>query len=92
MARADLAPLIAQGHVFVPGKKDIWSWRPMHLEPGVPAAEWTDGYGTTRTASLMGTDHLWNVMGYIRHKLPSSWSRSRFYVAAREELRRRGIF
>ena len=60
---------------------------------------WTDGYGTARTAKQMTSEHLWNVLGYLRDKVRAadghSPSPSRmasvapFYYEAIRELKRR---
>jgi len=67
----------------------------------MPAPMWTDGYGVARTASEMTSEHLWNVIGYIRDNekrigstFNSSQSRLKshsFYFTAVNELRTQGI-
>jgi len=65
-----------------------------------PIPLWVDGYGNSRTADAMTTDHLWNVIGFIRDRVKLETSpvpvsirlkNNSFYWAAIEELRKRGI-
>jgi len=95
MARADLFGPISQGHRFIPAKEGTRPYDGVtfdaYLFPRIPDPTWTDAYGQTRTASEMLTEHLWNVMGFVRFKRPFNWKTNAFYQAARNELRKRGI-
>lgn len=70
----------------------IAKWEP-------PAATWTDGYGTERTAAEMTTEHLFNVMAYVRDRLSLKGKITReklmtetpFYFEATKELAKRGL-
>lgn len=96
MARADLFGPIVAGHKLVEG-----GWTETHrrsanphalvVYPGIPDPTWTDAYGQTRMPSEMLTEHLWNVMGFLRLKRPFLYNMVPFYKAARNELRKRGI-
>ena len=100
MARADLSLYIARaGHVVIPAltcppegcRPDPYIATFVRLWPGVSDPTWTDAYGVTRHAREMLTEHLWNVMGFIRHKRPFGYRDQHFYWAAQAELRRRGV-
>lgn len=68
-------------------------------EEVVRIPKWTDGYGVARTAPEMTTEHLWNVMGYIRDKFKAKGDVTKeklqkeapFYFEAKKELEKRGI-
>lgn len=71
--------------------------KPPH-RPEPVVYRWRDGYGIARTAKEMTSEHLWNVLGYIRDQLRATGrctpSRMRkeapFYREAVKELHRRG--
>lgn len=71
------------------------------MRPRREPLTWVDGYGVRRTSREMTSEHLWNIMGYIRDRVKGTfWGYSApalkakmpaFYYEAARELQRRGL-
>ena len=92
MALADLHVPLARAMRREPWRKSAIHAYWEEFMPPVGEPTWTDAYGNTRYAHEMLTEHLWNVMGWIRFKRGfAALKTSPFYWAARNELRKRGV-